>query len=91
MLLDGRPPPTGIRRKGLDRTLLLMINAHWRREVALANSTDEPFRTKRQASYAGTRINLSGRSMMLWELQTRMPYPTKMTPFRIARYAGQAA
>jgi glycogen operon protein len=96
MLLDGRAQPTGIRRKGLDRTLLLMINAHhetvpfslpavpgakrWR----LLNSTDEPFRTKLQASYAGARINLSGRSMMLWELQTRMPYPTKMTPFRIA-------
>ncbi|MCZ7658996.1 MAG: glycogen debranching protein GlgX [Xanthobacteraceae bacterium] len=28
MLLDGRAQPTGIRRKGSDRTLLLVLNAH---------------------------------------------------------------
>jgi glycogen operon protein len=29
MLLDGRAQPTGIRRKGSDRTLLLVLNAHY--------------------------------------------------------------
>ena len=86
MLLDGRAQPTGIRRKGLDRTLLLMINAHhetvrfslpdvpggnrWR----LLIRTDEPRkrRTKR-SSNAGSKIDLSARSLMLWELQPPNP------------------
>jgi isoamylase len=85
MLLDGRAQPTGIRRKGLDRTLLLMINAHhetvrftlpdvpggnrWR----LLIRTDESSKAKRQASNAGARIGVSGRSLMLWELQPPSP------------------
>ena len=86
MLLDGRAQPTGIRRKGLDRTLLLLINAHhetvrfslpdvpggncWR----LLIRTDEPRkrRTKR-SSNAGSKIDLSARSLMLWELQPPNP------------------
>jgi isoamylase len=87
MLLDGRAQPTGIRRKGLDRTLLLLINAHhetvrfslpdvpggncWR----LLIRTDEPRkrRTKRNSSNAGSKIDLSARSLMLWELQPPNP------------------
>jgi isoamylase len=65
MLLDGRAQPTGIRRKGLDRTLLLMINAHHEsigfmlpsvpggEERRLLIDTDQPLRSFRQQSEAG--------------------------------------
>ena len=86
MLLDGRAQATGIRKKGSDLTLLLMFNAHhetvrfslpdvpggncWR----LLIRTDEPRkrRTKR-SSNAGSKIDLSARSLMLWELQPPNP------------------
>ena len=86
MLLDGRAQPTGIRRKGLDRTLLLIINAHdepvsfllpkvpggssWR---VLVN-TDEPLRSKRQRRDAGSEHSVTGRSLVLWELQPDSEY-----------------
>jgi glycogen operon protein len=81
MLLDGRAQPTGIRRKGLDRTLLLMINAYhetvpfslpsvpggkrWR----LLIDTSESAGVRRQTLEAGSTQDLSGRSLALWELQ----------------------
>jgi len=85
MLLDGRAQPTGIRRKGLDRTLLLMINAHhepvrfslpdvpggtrWR----LLICTAEPLKPRRRASNAEGKIDVAGRALMLWELQPPNP------------------
>jgi isoamylase len=81
MLLDGRAQPTGIRRKGQDRTLLLMINAHhetvpfalpsvpggkrWR----LLIDTNEAVEFHRPISQAGGVVDVSGRSLALWELQ----------------------
>jgi isoamylase len=86
MLLDGRAQPTGIRRKGLDRTLLLIVNAHdepvsfllpkvpggssWR---VLVN-TDEPLRSKRQRRDAGGEHGVTARSLLLWELQPDSEY-----------------
>jgi isoamylase len=80
MLIDGRAQPTGIRRKGLDRTLLLMVNAHhdaipfvlptvpggdyWR----LLMDTHRPFPHERRRSDAGSTIKAAGRSLLLWEL-----------------------
>jgi isoamylase len=80
MLIDGRAQPTGIRRKGLDRTLLLMVNAHhdaipfvlptvpggdyWR----LLMDTHRPLPHERRRSDAGSTIEAAGRSLLLWEL-----------------------
>jgi len=87
MLLDGRAQPTGIRRKGLDRTLLLMINAHhetvpfllpgvpggkqWRLLVDTSKSAE----SYRQRLEASKTFELVGRSLALWELQ-----PTEIMP-----------
>ncbi len=80
MLLDGRAQPTGIRRQGLDRTLLLMINAHhekvpfvlpsvpggnrWRLLIDTSNPSDTHLSRK-----ADETIDLAGRSLVLWELE----------------------
>jgi isoamylase len=81
MLLDGRAQPSGIRRKGLDRTLLLMVNAYhedvrftlpnvpgggrWR----LLIGTDEALQARSDKSKPGAQLDVTGRSLMLWELQ----------------------
>ena len=80
MLIDGRAQPTGIRRKGSDRTLLLMVNAHydaipfvlptvpggdcWR----LLVDTHRSWPHERRRSDAGSTIETAGRSLLLWEL-----------------------
>jgi glycogen operon protein len=81
MLLDGRAQPTGIRRKGIDRTLLLMINAHHDNVVfvlpeipgggrwQLLIDTNQPLWAHRQQSESGSTFDLAGRSLTLWELQ----------------------
>jgi glycogen operon protein len=81
MLLDGRAQPTGIRRKGLDRTLLLMINAHHEtvpfrlpsvpggERWCLLVETKEPHKASHRLSKSGMAVELSGRSLALWELQ----------------------
>jgi isoamylase len=94
MLLDGRAQPTGIRRKGQDRTLLLMINAHhetvpfalpsvpggkrWR----LLIDTNEAVEFHRPISQACRAVDVSGRSLALWELQPlKSPTPrSRMRP-----------
>jgi isoamylase len=94
MLLDGRAQPTGIRRKGQDRTLLLMVNAHhetvpfvlpsvpggkrWR----LLVDTNEAVEFHRPISQAGGAVDVSGRSLALWELQPlKSPTPrSRMRP-----------
>jgi glycogen operon protein len=88
MLLDGRAQPTGIRRKGIDRTLLLMINAHhenvpfllpdipggntWR----LLIDTNQPLWARRQQLEAGATVDIYGRSVALWELQPPRSFKT---------------
>jgi isoamylase len=81
MLLDGRAQPTGIRRKGIDRTLLLIINAH-QENVAfvlphipggdrwqLLIDTNLPLWAHRPQAGSGMTVEVSGRSLSLWELQ----------------------
>src|SRR5436305_1593916 len=81
MLLDGRAQPTGIRRQGIDRTFLLIIIAHhdnvsfvlpyipggdrWQ----LLIDTNLPLWALRAQSESGTTVDISGRSLSLWELQ----------------------
>jgi glycogen operon protein len=81
MLLDGRAQPTGIRRKGIDRTLLMIINAHhdtvsfalpqipggerWQ----LLIDTNLPLWAHRQHAESGMAVESAGRSLSLWELQ----------------------
>jgi isoamylase len=85
MLIDGRAQPTGIRRKGLDRTLLLMINAHheavqfampsvpggesWR----LLMDTDRALDPPRPRSQSGSKAQAAARSLLLWELRPPEP------------------
>jgi glycogen operon protein len=85
MLIDGRAQPTGIRRKGLDRTLLLMINAHheavhfvlptvpggdsWR----LLVDTDRNLEQPRRRSQSGSETHAAARSLLLWELRPPQP------------------
>jgi glycogen operon protein len=89
MLLDGRAQPTGIRRKGLDRTLLLMINAHHEtvpfllpsvpggKQWRLLVDTSKSAVSYRQRLEASKTVELLGRSLALWELQ-----PSEITPDR---------
>jgi len=74
MLIDGRAQPTGIRRKGIDRTLLVMINAHhesvpfmlpsipggdrWR----LLIDTNQPLWARRRQLNSEAAVDISGRS-----------------------------
>jgi hypothetical protein len=81
MLLDGRAQPTGIRRKGIDRTLLVMINAHHERVPFMLPSipggdrwrllidTNQPLWARRRQLNSEAAVDISGRSLTLWELQ----------------------
>jgi isoamylase len=80
MLLDGRAQPTGIRRPGGDRTLLLLLNAHhevvpfkvprvpggtaWRCLI----DTNEPELDSPPPVAFDTQVQLAGRSLVLLEL-----------------------
>jgi isoamylase len=79
MLLDGRAQPTGIRRQGQDRTLLVMMNAHheplqfvlpsvpggesWRLLVHTHRAIDS------HQAQSGSGVELFARSLALWELE----------------------
>ena len=81
MLLDGRAQATGIRRRGSDLTLLLMINAHYE-SIRFAFPQNEKGRvwklliethdTGRQLPYLefGEHYDTEGRSMALWEIRS---------------------
>jgi glycogen operon protein len=89
MLLDGRAQATGIIRKGIDRTLLMMINAHhdnvrfvlptvpggttWQ----LLLDTNQPLWARRQQLDAGDTADIPGRSLLLWELQPPRSFITE--------------
>ncbi len=82
MLLDGRAQPTGIRQKGSDRTLLMMINAHhepidfgfpkafhgnvWK----LLIETAQIERMVAPHLEFGNSHTLAGRSLALWEIRS---------------------
>jgi isoamylase len=79
MLLDGRAQPTGIRRKGTDRTLLLVLNAHHdvvnftlpeivggRRWNCLVD-TNRPELTEPDRFAFGAEYEVTGRSLLLFE------------------------
>ena len=79
MLMDGRAQPTGIRRAGVEATLLLIVNAHHDvvpftlpsvqgggRWVTLVDTTD-PAGTTIRAADSGTAVPVAGRSLRLLE------------------------
>jgi glycogen operon protein len=81
MLLDGRAQETGIRRKGADATLLLVVNAHhdivnftlpevpdggfWTCMV----DTNQPSIRGQERFEFGHEYSVTGRSLLLFELQ----------------------
>jgi glycogen operon protein len=82
VLLDGRAQPTGIRRRGSDATLLLVLNAHGdvveftlpdvpegNRWLCLID-TNDPARGDPAAFEFGHRYGVTGRSLLLFALGT---------------------
>jgi glycogen operon protein len=81
MLLDGRAQPTGIRRRGSDATLLLIVNSHHDvvrfklPEVAGGEiwdaliDTNRPDVTRPAAIRTGAEYEVTGRSLLLLELK----------------------
>ena len=80
MLLDGRAQPTGIKRRGSDATLLLVMNAHHdvveftlpevpegKRWVCLLD-TNAPKRTDAPAFEFGHAYEVTGRSFLVFVL-----------------------
>jgi glycogen operon protein len=81
MLLDGRAQETGIRRKGGDATLLLVVNAHhdvvnftlpevpdgghWTCMI----DTNQPSIRGQERFEFGHEYSVTGRSLLLFELQ----------------------
>ena len=81
MLMDGRAQVTGIRKPGADATLLLIVNAHhdtvpftlpevpqgeyW----SVLIDTDQPKRRKSPKLGFGEQYEVTGRSLVLLELQ----------------------
>ena len=82
VLLDGRAQPTGIRQKGSDRTLLMMLNAHheaitfvfpssFRGSVwKLLVETAQIDRMVDPHLEFGTEYELPARSLALWEIRS---------------------
>jgi glycogen operon protein len=85
VVLDGRAQPTGIRRKGSDRTLLLVLNAHhdlvrfklvdvpggkgWHCLI----DTNQPGLDETPIFKFGTDYEVTGRSLLLFELAPEKP------------------
>ena len=80
LMLDGRAQPTGLRRKGADRTLLLVFNAHHEtvpfRLLAVPGGrgwrclidTSRPELANAPLRRFGTDHEVTGRSLLLFEL-----------------------
>jgi len=80
MLLDGRAQPTGIRQRGSDRTLLLVLNAHYDMvkfklpEVVGGSGwscladTNQPLQTAPRDFAFGAEYEVTGRSLLLFEM-----------------------
>ncbi|HEY8566879.1 MAG TPA: glycogen debranching protein GlgX [Beijerinckiaceae bacterium] len=81
VLLDGRAQPTGIRRRGTDVTLLLVLNAHHDvvpftlpevtggRDWTCLLDTARPELEDPEASPFGMAYEVTGRSLLLFELR----------------------
>jgi glycogen operon protein len=88
MLLDGRAQPTGIRRRGTDATLLLVVNAYHdvvrftlpevtggERWICLID-TNRPDLEDPMTFPIGKEYEVTGRSLLLFELRRqRNPQP----------------
>ena len=88
VLLDGRAQPTGIHRRGVDQSLLLILNAHhetvgfslpevvggerWLRLI----DTDCPEEHDTSGFGFGARYEVAGRSLALFELVIHADYAT---------------
>ena len=88
VLLDGRAQPTGVRRRGTDATLLIVLNAHhdvvnfrlpdvvggvaWTRLV----DTNVPDADPDEDFAFGVDYSVTGRSFLLFELRNRKPSRT---------------
>ncbi|MGP0088522.1 MAG: glycogen debranching protein GlgX [Xanthobacteraceae bacterium] len=82
VVLDGRAQPTGIRRRGSDRTLFLVLNAHYDAvpfklpEVVGGNGwsclvdTDQPQQTTPTDFAFGADYSVTGRSLLLFEMRS---------------------
>ncbi|MEP9367251.1 glycogen debranching protein GlgX [Xanthobacter sp. VNH20] len=80
VLMDGRAQPTGIRRKGTDTTLLLIVNAHFDvvnfslpevvggRGWRLIVDTNAPFQEEQPTFPFGHVYEVTGRSLLLLEV-----------------------
>lgn len=85
MLMDGRARPTGVRQRGTEATMLLVLNAHhdvveftlpeysggthWRRVL----DTHTPDSDPEAAMTAGDRYLVTGRSLLLFALEDIAP------------------
>lgn len=83
MMMDGRAQPTGIHRRGLDATLLLVLNAQadavnfklpsvpqgngWRCLI----DTNQPYKNKHSFFHFGQDFLVTDRSLLLFELKRR--------------------
>ncbi|MBV9656093.1 MAG: glycogen debranching protein GlgX [Acetobacteraceae bacterium] len=88
LLLDGRAQPTGIRRRGQDLTILLILNSHHDvvpfklREVIGGKSwkcvidTNQPDRKGEPIAHFGATYEITGRSLVLFELVVEPTYQT---------------
>jgi isoamylase len=81
MLMDGRARPTGVRQRGVEATMLLILNAHhdlvqftlptqgardsWR----LLIDTNIPEEKQAPMFNSGKEYGVTGRSLLLFELQ----------------------
>lgn len=88
LLLDGRAQPTGLHRRGVEQTLLLLVNAHhdlvefdlpevvgglrWKCLI----DTNQPAREGDPVFEFGTTYGLTGRSLLLLELVIDRNYQT---------------
>jgi glycogen operon protein len=82
MLMDGRAQPTGIRRRGADATMLLVLNAYHDlveftlpeipggRTWSLLVDTNLPGDPEADANFeTGDKYGVTGRSLLLFALQ----------------------
>jgi glycogen operon protein len=95
MLMDGRAQATGIRQRGQDATLLLILNAHHDvvnfqfPEVAggeawycLIDTNQPESEQTRQACKFGGQYEVTGRSLLLFELVGHADYQTARSAHR---------
>jgi isoamylase len=81
MLMDGRARPTGVRQRGVEATMLLILNAHHdlvkftlpaqgdRSSWSLLVDTNIPAETKAPVFDSGTSYGVTARSLLLFELR----------------------